>query len=161
MARISFARTHMGEHVDWMLSRPELAAGMGALSDAVYNRSQLDLREREAARYTIAMVNDCAVCRSARARDAAPAGLEESFYTELTDWRGAQSLTLREQLAAEFAERFALDHLGMDDAFWQRLRESYTDDEIVDLTICCGAWLGMGRAMAVIGVRAPEQQLLV
>ena len=70
-------------------------------------------------------------------------------------------LTEREKLAAEFAQRFALDHLAMDDEFWARLRGAFADDEIADLTICCGMWLGMGRAMAVIGVEAPEERLLV
>src|SRR5439155_202135 len=61
----------------------------------------------------------------------------------------------------EFEQRFALDHLAMDDEFWSRLRAAFADDEIADLTICCAAWLGMGRAMAVIGVAAPEERLLV
>ena len=48
----------MGEHVDWTLHRPKMAVGMGQLADAVYGNSQLPLREREAARWTIALVND-------------------------------------------------------------------------------------------------------
>ena len=70
-------------------------------------------------------------------------------------------LTDRERLAAEFAERFAIDHLAMDDAFWDRLRAAFADDEIADLTICCGMFLGMGRTLAVIGVRAPDERILV
>ena len=58
----------------------------------------------------------------------------------------------RERLAAEFAERFALDHLAMDDSFWERLHVAYADDELADLTICCGMFLGLGRTMAVVGV---------
>ena len=53
MARIEFAERGMGEHVDWALLRPKMAAGMGALSEAVYGHSQLPVREREAARWTI------------------------------------------------------------------------------------------------------------
>ena len=56
----------MGEHIDWALLRPEMAAGMGKLSAAVYGNSQLSVREREAARWTIALINDCAVCRDTR-----------------------------------------------------------------------------------------------
>ena len=57
--------------------------------------------------------------------------------------------------------RFALDHLGMDDEFWARLRAGFTDPEITDLTIACGMFLGLGRALAVVDVAAPEQHLLV
>ena len=106
----------MGEHIDWALLRADMAAGMGALSAAVYGNSQLPVREREAARWTIALINDCVVCRDTRARDGEAAGAGEPFYAEVTDWRAATGLSRRERLAAEFAERFAIDHLAMDDA---------------------------------------------
>ena len=161
MARISFPDRGFGEHVDWALMRPAMAKGMGALSEAVYGNTQLSVREREAARWQIAMINDCAVCRDTRARGGESAGADETFYGEVTDWRSSTALSDRERLAAEFAERFALDHLAMDDEFWERLRSEFADDEIADLTMCCGAFLGMGRVLAVIGVRAPEERLLV
>jgi alkylhydroperoxidase family enzyme len=161
MARISFPERGHGEHVDWALLRPEMAVGMGAISTAVYGNSRLPVREREAARWTIALINDCVVCQDTRARDGAAAGADEGFYSEVATWRTSEALSDRERLAAEYAERFALDHLAMDDDFWVRLRAAYADDEIADLTICCGMFLGLGRVMAVIGVRAPEQRILV
>ena len=60
---------------------------MGKLSAAVYGNSQLSVREREAARWTIALINDCAVCRDTRARDGESVGAGEPFYAEVTDWR--------------------------------------------------------------------------
>lgn len=161
MARISAPESGMGEHVDWALLRPKMAVGMGQLSDAVYGNTQLPLREREAARWTIALINDCVVCRDARARGGAAAGVDEGFYGEVADWRESEALSAREKLAAEFAERFALDHLAMDDELWQRLHAAFTDDELADLTICCGTFLGMGRALAVVGVRAPEERIVI
>lgn len=151
----------MGEHVDWALLRPKMAAGMGALSEAVYGHSQLPVREREAARWTIALINDCAVCQGTRARDGEASGADEGFYADVASWRGSDALSERERLAAEFAERFAVDHLAMDDGFWARLRGAYRDDEIADLTMCCGNFLGLGRVLAVMGVRAPDERILV
>jgi alkylhydroperoxidase family enzyme len=151
----------MGEHIDWALHRPKMASGMGKLSEAVYGHSQLAVREREAARYTIAMINDCVVCRDTRARDGADVGADEPFYAEVTDWRASTALSERERAAAEFAERFALDHLAMDDEFWTRLHAVFSDEELADLTICCGMFLGMGRVLAVVGVRAPDERILV
>ena len=161
MARISFPERGLGEHVDWALLRPEMGMGMGALSEAVYGNTKLALREREAARWTIALINDCVVCQDTRARDAEAGGVDDGYYAEVADWRNSPQLSERERLAAEFAQRFALDHLAMDDAFWARLRAAYADDEIADLTICCGMFLGMGRVLAVIGVRAPDERILV
>ncbi len=161
MPRISFPDTGQGEHVDWMLSRPEIATAMGEFSSAVYGTSKLDKRESEAARFTIALINDCKVCRAARAKDGEAKGIDEGFYTEIPNWHASTVLTDRERLAAEFAQRFATDHLAMDDDFWDQLRQGYSDEEIADLTMCCGMWLGLGRALAVIGVRAPDERLLV
>jgi alkylhydroperoxidase family enzyme len=161
MARIEAPESGMGEHIDWALLRPKMAAGMGKLSDAVYGNSQLSVREREAARWTIALINDCAVCRDTRARDGERTGAGEPFYASVTDWRAATDLSERERLTAEFAERFAIDHLAMDDAFWGRLHASFSDAELADLTICCGCFLGMGRTLAVVGVRAPAERILV
>ena len=161
MARISFPERGYGEHVDWALLRPEMAAGMGALSQAVYTHSRLAVREREAARWTIALVNDCAVCQDTRARDGERAGADEPFYRAVAGWRTSTDLSLRERLAAEFAQRFALDHLAMDDEFWARLHASFSDDELADLVMCCGMFLGLGRVMAVVGVSAPEERILV
>lgn len=144
-----------------MVVRPEIAAGMSAFSEAVYNQSRLDVREREAARYAIALINDCKVCRAARARAGDEAGIDDGFYAEVPAWRTSSKLSTRERLSAEFAERFSIDHLALDDEFWKRLRAEFADDEIADLTMCCAAWLGMGRAMAVIGVQAPDERLLV
>jgi len=161
VARIRFPERGLGEHVDWALLRPEMAAGMGALSEAVYGNTQLSLREREAARWTIALINDCVVCQDTRARDGQAGGVDEGFYGEVASWRTAGGLSDRERLAAEFAERFALDHQAMDDELWSRLRAAFADDELADLTMCCGTFLGLGRILAVVGVRAPEERLLV
>ena len=161
MARISFPERGLGEHVDWALVRPKMAAGMGALSDAIYTNSKLPVREREAARWTIALINDCAVCQDTRARDGESAGADEGFYAEVASWRTSHALTERERLAAEFAQRFALDHLAMDDELWARLRSAFSDEELADLTMCCGMFLGLGRTLAVIGVRAPDERILV
>jgi alkylhydroperoxidase family enzyme len=159
--RIEFPDRGMGEHVDWALLRVDMAVGMGAFSEAVYGNTQLPLREREAARWTIALINDCVVCQDTRATHADEAGIDEAFYTEVTNWRESTVLTARERLAAEYAQRFALDHQAMDDDFWGRMHDAFSDDELTDLTICCGMWLGLGRAMAVVGVRAPDERILI
>lgn len=151
----------MGEHVDWALLRPDMAVGMGAFSEAVYGNTQLSLRERESARWTIALINDCVVCQDTRARGAQEHGVDEGFYAEVASCATSTVLSSRERLAAEFAQRFALDHQAMDDELWGRLHEHFTDEELADLSICCGMFLGLGRILAVIGVRAPHERLLV
>ena len=88
----------------WSGTGNELTGPAAAFSDAVYRKSTLPLREFEAARITIARINDCRICLSLR-----PEGdLGQAFYDAvLGDGAG---LTEREALAAEFAHRFAIDH---------------------------------------------------
>jgi AhpD family alkylhydroperoxidase len=162
MARIELPPpSGMGEHVDWSLHRTEMAVGMGKFSAAVYGNTQLSLREREAARFTIALINDCVVCQDTRAKDASEHAVDEGFYAEVTAWASSGALSNRERLAAEFAQRFTLDHQGMDDDLWARVRAAYRDDEVADLIICCGMFLGLGRSMAVVGVPAPDERIIV
>ncbi len=47
------------------------------------------------------------------------------------------SLPRREALAVELAERMAMDPHSVDDAFWARLSEAFTDEEIVELAFSC------------------------
>ena len=162
MARIELPPpSGMGEHVDWALHRTEMAVGMGKFSAAVYGNTTLSLREREAARWTIALINDCVVCQDTRAKDAQAHAVDEGFYADVASWATTDALTEREKLAAEFAQRFALDHQAMDDELWARLRSAFRDDEVADLLICCGMFLGLGRVIAVVGVPAPHERILV
>jgi hypothetical protein len=41
------------------------------------------------------------------------------------------------------------------------MHAAFSEVELADLTICCACFLGMGRAMAVVGVRAPDERILV
>ncbi len=59
MARIQIPEGKGDETVRMWSLAPQLGAGVAALSDAVYARSQLPAREREAARMRIAQINDC------------------------------------------------------------------------------------------------------
>jgi alkylhydroperoxidase family enzyme len=125
----------------WAGTQSRLAAPAAAYSDAVYTKGLLSLREREAARISIAHINRCNICMNLRSEEQ----LGEAFY----DGAGRSE---REALAAEFAARFASDHLGMDDDFWARLHAAYSDDELVDLGLSVASWLALGRVNQVFGV---------
>lgn len=135
----------------WNL-RPELLPTVTAMIDGPYKRSLLPIREREAARMRIAELNDCRICRDFRARSAIEGGATAELYEHVADAHDHDGYTDRERLAVEFAERFVLDHANIDDDFFTGLRVAFGDDEILDLAICCGAFLGLGRVLAVLGI---------
>ena len=122
------------------------------LVDAAYNKSILPVGVREAARMRIAQLNDCTVCLAFRADKVKSQGLTEDFYCQVGGPEGDTAFSPQERLAMEYAERFAGDHLSIDDAFFARLRESFSDPEILDLTICLSAFLGLGRTLRALGI---------
>ena len=139
----------------WTTKARGLTPSAAAFSAAVYERSTLPVREFEAARITIARINDCQLCLGYRAAEqlperAAGADLDEPFYAAVLGDRSG--LGEREVLAAEFAERFALDHRAMDTPFWDRLHAAFSDDELVELGLCVGAWIALGRLNQVFDV---------
>ena len=135
----------------WGEMVPGIGPAAAAFSGAVYERSTLPLREFEAARLRIAQVNGCVLCLDWRTeRDGAT--VDAAFADLVANWRERKGLSVRERLAAEYAERFALEHHGLDDAFWARMRDAYSDNEIVELSMCVGSWIAFGRLNHVFGI---------
>jgi AhpD family alkylhydroperoxidase len=152
MARIAVPAGEGGDAVQVWNLRPEMGRAVNRLVDAAYNKSILPVRVREAARMRIAQLNDCPVCLAFRAESVKEQGVTEDFYRHVGDHDTVDAFSRQEQIAIEYAERFALDHLGIDDAFFARLAECFTDAEILDLTICLAAFLGLGRMLRSLGI---------
>jgi alkylhydroperoxidase family enzyme len=117
-----------------------------------YRRSMLPAAEREPARMRIAQLNACDACSRFRAPSVVEAGVAEEVYAHLDEWRTWPGYSDRQRLAIEYAERFATDHRAIDDELFTRLRARFGDDEILDLTLCCAVFLGLGRTLEVLGI---------
>ncbi len=133
----------------------ELVPGIGPaaarFAQSVYEHGTLGLREFEAARLRIAQINGCLFCQDWRTeRDGVK--VEDGFEVAVTDWRVTDAFDDRTRLAAEYAERYALDHHGLDDSFWGRMKAHYSDAEIVELSMCLGSWIAFGRLNRVLGL---------
>lgn len=151
MARLDVPSGPGGDAVQIWSLQPELGAAAMRLVDAAYNKSILPVRVREAARMRIAQLNECTVCLGFRADKVRAQGLGEEFYGAVGS-PGGSLLSEQERLAVEYAERFAVDHASIDDEFMERLRASFTDPEVLDLTICLSAFLGLGRTLRALGI---------
>lgn len=136
----------------WAL-RPEMGVAAGTMSHAIYEQSIVPVRERELARMRIALINGCAICQRWRETPGAAGRVTEDDYQHVLDPDRYDGYTERDRLAIEYAERFALDHERIDDGFFARLRAAgYSDAEILDLTVCVGGWLALGRTLHVLGL---------
>jgi AhpD family alkylhydroperoxidase len=145
MARLDLPEGDLPEIARVWELRPEMGEAVRDLSIAVYQKSQLPPRVREAARMRVAEINGCVVCQGWRIPELAEQGVTEELYAHVSDWRDHAEYSEPERLAIEYAERFSLDHRNIDDAFFARLKEHFTDPEILDLTICIGNWVAFGR----------------
>ncbi|WP_404196764.1 carboxymuconolactone decarboxylase family protein [Streptomyces tauricus] len=132
---------------------PGIGPAAANFSLAVYAHTTLGLREFEAARLRIAQINGCLFCLDWRTeRDGIK--VEEEFADAVAKWRTTDVFDARTRLAAEYAERYALDHHGLDEEFWDRMTAHYSQVEIVELTMSLGSWLAFGRLNRVLGLDA-------
>ena len=56
----------------------------------------------------------------------------------------------REALAVAYAEKLAVDHHSIDDAFFDALRTQFTEPEILELGMMIGQYIGFGRLLKVL-----------
>ncbi len=142
-----------GQRVPAGLDAVARARGRGRRALATYvggKGIKFPWRAREAARMRIAQINGCndvhGVGASRRWRSH---GVDEELYAHVED-PAAGDYSEQELLAIEYAEKFALDHRSLDDAFFARMKAEFTDAEILELTACIGDWIAFGRMTAVL-----------
>ena len=135
----------------WRL-RPEMGSLVETMVQTVYGSSILPAAEREVARMAIARLNACNACATFRAPSVTAAGVDEELYAHVEDFLTYDGYSERQRLAVEYARRFATDHGAIDEELFDRLRASFTDAEVLDLTMCIAVYLGLGRALAVLGI---------
>jgi alkylhydroperoxidase family enzyme len=79
-------------------------------------------------------------------------GLSDELYNLVQHYATTDAFTAREKLAIEYAEKFAFDHTSIDDQMFSRLKQHFTDAEILELTVSVGYFVGIGRAFHVLDV---------
>ena len=152
MARIDVPDGPGGEAAMGWTLRPEMGRLVERMVSTVYGKSILPAAEREVARMRIAQLNSCNACSTFRAPSVLEAGVSEDLYEHVADAASYTGYTDRQRLAVEYAERFATDHSSIDDDMMDRLRAVFSDSEVLDLTMCVAVYLGLGRALEVLGI---------
>ena len=156
MTRIAVPAGDLPERYRLFALQPAIGKALAGLSQAIYEKSIIGLRVREAVRMRIAQINQCQICLAYRfpeqADQFAVLGIDDDFYAAVIDWRNTRLLDDKEKLAVEYAEYFTGNHLALDDAFFSRLHCHFSDAEIFDLTAIIAGLLANGRLMQVLQV---------
>jgi AhpD family alkylhydroperoxidase len=128
--------------------RPEIAAGIGMAMAAINTSGTLSPRLIELIRLRIAFHNQCRSCMAIRYAGAVEDGVDEDLVCSLEKPEEAEDLSAAERAALRFADLFATNHLAIDDAVYDDLRQYFTEGELVEIGLNCALDVGMGRLAA-------------
>jgi len=87
----------------------------------------------------------------ARYAGARQAGATEEKIAAIDDERSDRG-SPRERMAVRYAEKLAVDHRNVDDAFWAELRRHFSEADILELTLHATLYIGFGRFNEIIGL---------
>jgi alkylhydroperoxidase family enzyme len=79
------------------------------------------------------------------------AGATEAKIAAIDD-ESSDLLSPRERMAIRFAEKLAVDHHKVDDAFWSEMRNHFSEAEIIELVAHTTLYIGFGRFNAIVGL---------
>jgi alkylhydroperoxidase family enzyme len=128
---------------------PELAGLFLDLSAGIMETHRtLPGRLIELVRLRIAFHNQCRSCMAIRYATGRDDGLTEGLVCSLERPQEAEDLTDAERAALAYADLMATDHLAIDDALFARLREHFTEAQVVELGYNCALYVGFGRMAA-------------
>jgi AhpD family alkylhydroperoxidase len=115
---------------------------------AINSSGTLSPRLIELIRLRIAFHNQCRSCMAIRYANAVEDGVDEELVCSLEKPQEAEDLSPAERAALRFADLFATNHLAIDDAVYDELREHFTEGELVEIGLNCAIDVGMGRLAA-------------
>src|SRR4051812_33066503 len=107
MARIELPPGEGWERERMWRRGPQLGEAAEHFSRAIQEHPILPTRVSEAARMRLAAINQCVACQDARPADRDAHGLDEAFYAGVSDPTRRSDYAEAEQVAIEFAERWA------------------------------------------------------
>ena len=81
-------------------------------------------------------------------------GLDDDLYHRVEEYREIGAFTDAEKLAAETAERFCFDLVALirDEPYWERMKQHFTDQQILELLTLIGFCVGIGRTLAILDI---------
>jgi alkylhydroperoxidase family enzyme len=126
--------------------RPELTVSVDAVFATLQATGTISPRLFELLRIRIGMHNQCRACLTVR---YAPDVVDENLVCALEFPDDSPDLTPGERAALRFADLYASDHLAIDNATFEGLREHFDEGELVELSVICALFIGIGRNAAV------------
>ena len=118
-----------------------------ALSQQVEARGHLEPALAQLVLMRVSQINGCAYCLDMHSKEARAAGETEQRLYVLPAWRETKLYSEREQVALAWAEELTelASHDAVSDALYERARQVFDEDALVDLTLLVVAINGWNR----------------
>ena len=114
---------------------PWVFAAMALLYGAINRRrSPIEPPLRSLVTVRVSQINHCAFCVDINAATLIKRGADMAKIDALADWRDSPLFSERERLALDYAEAMTDSGRRVDDALFARLRQTFDEDAIVELT---------------------------
>ena len=139
--------------IEFRKAFPDAAQAMSGLERAV-RKSSLEPELLELVKLRASQLNGCAYCIDMHTKDARARGETEQRLYLTSAWREAPCYSGRERAALEWTEALTLlPSTAAPDDVYERVRASFSDQEIAALTLAIVAINGWNRI--AVGLRSP------
>jgi AhpD family alkylhydroperoxidase len=135
----------MNARIDLMHVNPGIVQAMLGLERQVH-QAKLDHRLLDLVRMRASQINGCAYCLDMHSKDARANGETEQRLYGLDAWRETPYYSARERAALEWTEALTvLSKTGVPDEVYEHVREQFSEDELVHLTLAIVSINGWNR----------------
>jgi AhpD family alkylhydroperoxidase len=124
--------------------------------NSVLYEGKLPHRLKEMCRIRISVAHKCGYCSTVRSNVARAEGLSEELVNDVLN--DGVTLSPREKAALEYADLFKSGDDAIDaDAVYDRLREHFSEEEIIELGMLCAQTVGGGRLVRSLSILSWEE----
>jgi alkylhydroperoxidase family enzyme len=118
---------------------------------AIFHSGVLDHSIKELCRVYVSRTVNCEFCGNQRSIKATTAGLLEQQYDELLNFESSTRYDERQKAALAYTEAIAW-RLDVDDAFWERMHEHFSESELVELGCFVGLTFGQQSWLRLLDI---------
>jgi AhpD family alkylhydroperoxidase len=135
----------MNARIDLMHVNSGVVQAMLGLERQV-RQAGFDEKLLDLVRMRASQINGCAYCLDMHSKDARASGETEQRLYGLNAWRETPYYSARERAALEWTEALTLlSGTGIPDEMYERVREQFSEDELVHLSLAIVAINGWNR----------------
>jgi len=121
----------------------------------LFREGIVDHEIKELCRVYISRSVKCEYCGNQRSEKGRALGLTEGKYDDLLNFESSEQYSERQKAALSYAEAIAW-HLDVDDVFWDRLYQHFSEAELVELACFIGLTFGQQSWLRLLNIEHHE-----